>query len=185
MKSLICFFLAILIAPACVFGQGKTNDPKTKMQAFEALTGAVVIKGFTTIGTIYGMGQVAIDARQFTDASNGRSQYGIAIEVKGSGDISREDTSFIDLDEIDSLVAGIDYVKKANSSITKLKSFEVIYRTKGDFTVTVFSGNDGKLAAAISSGSIGRATAYISLEKLGEIKTLIIQAKTILESIKK
>src|SRR3989442_10679115 len=60
--------------------------PATKLEAFSARTGIVVIRAFTTVGVVNGMGRVTIDAREIRDASNPKiREYGIAVTVKESG----------------------------------------------------------------------------------------------------
>ncbi len=46
-------------------------DPKTKLEAFQAKSGAVIIRGSSKVGTIPGQNTslVKIDCREFTDAS--------------------------------------------------------------------------------------------------------------------
>jgi len=186
MKPILTFIVSLAVVIPCI-GQDQKSEstvPKTKLQAFEALAGAVIIKGYTEIGSVAGMGLVSVDAKEFTNASNRRSEYGITIEVKETGRLQKEDTSFIDYEEIDSLIAGIDYVKKVNKDVTKLHGFEAVYRTKGDFSITVFSSSGGKIEAAISSGRFGRATAFLSLEKLDSLRALLLEAKRTLDSIK-
>ena len=113
MKLHALAFATLTLALPCPAQDQKSEQapPKTKLQAFDALAGAVIIKGYSKIGAVAGMGQVSIDAKEFTNASSGRSEYGITIQVKEAGRLEREDTSFIDYEEIDSLLAGIDYVK--------------------------------------------------------------------------
>lgn len=179
--------LVAVLACAC-FAQGEKPEPappKTKLQAFEALTGAVIIKGYTEVGSVEDMGRLTVSAKEFTNAADGKAQYGITVGVAGGGQFERENTSFIDYDEIDSLLAGIDYVKAINKSVTKLRGFEATYRTRDDFTVTVFSGSDDKIQAAVTSGRFSSATAFISLEKLASFRALVVEAKKTLDALKK
>src|SRR4051812_46880909 len=87
------------------------RPPATKLEAFQAKTGTVLIRGFTTVGRISGRiggGYVSVDARDFREARNPKArEAGIAIEVGESGRLERQNTSFIDADEIESLLAGI------------------------------------------------------------------------------
>lgn len=179
--------LVAVVACACFAQTEKPepSSPKTKLQAFEALTGAVIIKGYTEVGSVAGMGQLTVSAKEFTNAADGKVQYGITVGVTGGGQFERESTSFIDYDEIDSLLTGIDYVKAINKSVTKLHGFEAIYRTRDDLTVTVFSGSDEKIQAAVTSGRFSGATAFISLEKLASFRALIVEAKKTLDGVKK
>jgi hypothetical protein len=151
--------------------------PATKLEAFSAKTGVVVIRGYTTVGVLKGMGAVTVDAREFRDAANLKLRVtGLSIEVKESGSLERESTSFIDYDEIDSLLQGIDYISKANAGITPMKNFEVEYKTKGDFAVITFNSQSG-IGVAVSSGRFTKTKAYFKLADLPQLRTLIQNGK--------
>jgi hypothetical protein len=172
------------------FGQTNASaqapqQPATKIEAFSSKTGIVMIKGFSTIGIVRGRGSVTIDAREFRDASNpSQGVYGIAIEVKEAGRLEREDRSFIDFDEIDSLVRGLDYIAKITKSVTQLNDFEAQYRTKGDFSVTVFSDSSGGLSLSVGSGRIGKTSAFLNMSDLGTLKSHILEAKRVIEMVR-
>lgn len=160
-----------------------TPLPATKIEAFSSKTGIVMIRGFSTIGRIRGQGVVTVDAREFRDASSpSQGVYGIAIEVKEAGRLERENRSFIDLDEIDSLVRGLDYIAKITKTVTSLNDFEATYRTKGDFAVTVFSDSSGGLALSVDSGRIGKTSAFLKMTDLEGLKTHILEAKRTIEA---
>jgi hypothetical protein len=154
--------------------------PATKMEAFQANTGIVVVRGYTTVGTLRGLGgNVSVDAREYVDASTQAKRVtGISISVKEIGRLERENTSFIDADEIDSLLQGLDYISRVSKEITEQENFEAEYRTKGYFRVTVFNESNGQLSLAISSGHIGKTSAYLKMPQLQELKQLILTAKS-------
>ncbi len=108
---------------------------------------------------------------------------GIVIDVKESGKFENSDRSFIDYDEIDPLLNGIDYISKIKSDTTRLSNFEAIYKTKGNFNVVTFSSS-GKIDAAVKSGYIRPATAYLSLQQLINLRELVQKAKQKLDSLK-
>lgn len=174
----IVFYLFTSLVWAQEVSDANKRPPSTKLEAFSSRTGAVLVKGFSNVGTVSdGRGTVSIDAREFRDAGNPKArEYGITIEVKEAGRLERENTSFIDADEVDSLLRGIDYISKADKSITTLNDFEATYKTKGDFTITTFSYS-GRVDVAVSSGRIGKSSAYLKLADLEQIKALIMQAK--------
>jgi hypothetical protein len=98
-------YVFALMVPTIVLAQAPDpavaghQQPTTKIEAFSVRTGIVVIKGFSTIGSVAGQGRVSVDAREFRDASNPKSaEYGIAIEVKESSRLERESRSFVDQD---------------------------------------------------------------------------------------
>ena len=189
MKNIFIITL-ILFATTAIAAQAPPEvqpPPTTKLESFSARTGIVLIRGFSEIGTVNGMGKVSVDAREFRDASNPKNQeMGITIEVKESGRLERESRSFIDYDEIDSLVKGVEYISKIDKTVTTMNNFEATYKTKGDFSITTFSNSrTGEVSAAVSSGRIGKTSAYLSLGDLGKLKLLIIEAKQNLDSMKK
>src|SRR5258708_39643264 len=106
--------------------------PATKLEEFSAKTGIVVIRGFSTIGEVRGMGSVTVTAREFRDASNPKlRQTGLTVEIKEACRLERESISFVDYDEIDSLLRGIDYISKIERNGTSLKDLEAEYTTTG------------------------------------------------------
>ena len=133
--TIICAL--VTLSSAAQEAKQLAKEPKTKLEAFEAQTGSVLIKGFGEIGSVSGMGSsVVVDCREFTDATTSRKEYGITIEVKETGRFERKDTAFIDYDEIDSLLKGIDYISKIDKSVTLLPDFEAAYRTKAEGRTT-------------------------------------------------
>jgi hypothetical protein len=126
---------------------------------------------------------IKVEIKEFTDASSGRKEYGMTIEVKSGGRLERENTSYIDYEEIESLIKGIDYISNIDNSVTKLNNFQADYRTKDNLVFSTFSSQE-EVLLGISSGSIGKATAYFKISDLGKIKSLIEEAKTKLDSIK-
>jgi hypothetical protein len=159
----------------------QSSPPATKLEAFQARTGVVLIRGFTTTGTIVALygALVRVDAREFRDASNSTSHAsGVSIEVKDGGRLERENTSFVDADEIDSLLKGIDYIMKIGKDITKHENFEADYRTRGELRITVFSKRGtNDISAAIVSGRIGPTRAFMDLTHLEEFRRLVVAAK--------
>lgn len=184
------FTIIITAALTCPFSYGQQSAtqvreaPKTQLEAFAAETGAVIIKGYSELGKVSGMGSVEVDCREFTNASNRKKTWGILIEVTESSRLERNSKSFIDYDEIESLIEGIDYIGRIDSSVTRLPSFEATYTTRGDFAVTVYNNSAGKLSVAVSSGRIGRATAFIGIEKLDELRALITRGKATLDELR-
>jgi hypothetical protein len=135
------------------------------------------VKGFSNVGQIRGTGSLEVSAREFTNATSRTKQYGAAVEVREAGRLERRSTSYIDEDELDALIKGIDYISKIEKSVTKLRDFEAIYSTRGDLRVVVFSNSDGKLSAAITSGRIGAASTFIEMPQLAEFRGLILKAQ--------
>jgi len=167
-------------------GKAQLAEPKTKLEAFQAKSGTVIIRGFSDVGSVQGQlsTSVEVDCKEFTDASSDKKEYGITVTVKSRSRIERESTSFIDYDDIDSLLKGIAYIAKIDKTTTKLAAFQADYKTRGDLIISSFS-NQGRVEAAIQSGRFGGASAFLSLSDLENFAKLITQAKATLDEIRK
>ncbi|MGJ8654570.1 MAG: hypothetical protein ACSHX8_15015 [Opitutaceae bacterium] len=185
----INLILLLALAPTIGFSQNlkdEVPEPKTKLEQFTARTGVVIIRGFHEIGSAQGLysTSVNVECKEFTNVSDGSKQYGITIECfKEDGRYDKKHTSFIDYDEIDSLVKGIEYISKIKGDVTKLEDFQADYTTRGDLKISIFSSGDG-VKAAVTSGKYGSVAAYFSLSELVKVKELIIKAKSKIEEVK-
>jgi hypothetical protein len=170
----------LLSAGLPVLGQtAKPTQTKTKIETFEAKTGAVIIRGFTTTGGVVGQlgGQVTVEAVEMSDAAAGSKMSGVKINVAKGDSIGTENASFVDADEIDSLLKGIDYITKLDASVTKMKSFQADYRTKGDLDIATYSNSNGGIGAAIISGEIGPVQVFLPHDGLVQLRALLVEAQ--------
>lgn len=168
------------------FTQETTEENKTKLEQFSTKTGVVLVRGFHKIGSSSGLysTSVNVESKEFINVSDETREYGITIEsFKEDGRYDKKHTSFIDYDEIDSLIEGINYISSLKSNVTKLQDFQADYTTRGDLKISTFSSGT-KILAAVTSGNIGGVTAYFNLNDLEKVKKLIISAKEKIDSIK-
>jgi hypothetical protein len=189
MRTMILVALAAAVtAPAISVAQeaGEPEKPKTKLEAFVAQDGVVIIRGSSKVGDIRGQygSAVMIEAKEFTNASSGRREHGITVEVKEGGRLEREHTSFVDFDEIPSLLKGLEYIGKVEKSATALDQFQADYRTKGDLVVSTFNTEGGETRLGVSSGRIGRTRAFLPISDLERMRELIQNAYARLEGIR-
>jgi hypothetical protein len=184
--SATCLFIA---ATALAHSQDTSGNstasqpPKTKLEAFTGTTGIISIKGYTEIGTIKSGGTVEVTAMAVRNAKTGQQQTGILIEVTSLDrtTYSLPARSFLDYDEIQGLLDGIDYLSKLPEDVTDYPFFEARYSTKGDFSVVVFNYDSNLRKVAIKSGTIGNQTAYLTLDDLSRFESLITQARLTLD----
>jgi hypothetical protein len=191
---MMCRFSLIFIALGMLFCSGRAAgqeadplelEPKTKLEAFEARTGLVIIRGYSRVGTASGLegGSVEVETREFRD-SDGAKEYGIAVEVREAGTPERRRTALVDYDEIDPLLRGLDYLGKIDNSATSQNRFEAEYRTRGDLSVSAFSTRGGAVTLAVTSGRFRHVTSLFRLEDLKAIRGLVIEAKSQLDAIR-
>jgi hypothetical protein len=156
--------------------------PATKLESFSNQTGVVLIRGFSRIGLVRGRGSVTIAAVEFRDASNPKVRVtGLSIFVMESDAAGKEKTSYVDYDEIDSLLKGIDSISKVDRNSTPLTNFEAVYETKGALSVFTYSTGSG-IHLAVSSGTCGKVTARLETSDLNQLQTLIQNAKAAIDS---
>ena len=86
-------------------------------------TGAVFVKGFTRVGSMNGSrGAAFVTAWEVTNARTGRKEQGVGVEISDSTQNRPdfEERAYIDYDELDALLKGIEYIMKLDDKATKL-----------------------------------------------------------------
>ncbi len=164
-------------------------EPRTKLEAVESRYEKILIKGFSSIANLNVRSvMVRLDAVEMKDSASPLRAMGIVISLRffpPENQPPRENRSYIDYEEIDSLLKAMESVAKVSESATKLASFEARYRTVGDFEVIVFrQGRASGTAASISSGICEKVTALLTLDELETLRAHIIEAKARLDEIK-
>lgn len=159
---------------------------QSKIELFAAKNGAVIVKSFEEVGGLSGLYSTSlkVEAREFIDASTGKREMGVAVEVrKDEGRFDKDHTSYVDYDELDSLLAGIKYIKTIGRDTVKFNDFEAGYKTRGGLSVATFTSVKGILVA-VKSGRIGGVTSYYNLDDLPKLAELISKAKARLDAAK-
>lgn len=160
-------------------------EPRTRMEALEARYGKVLIKGFTRVANLdVRDGDVRVDAVELREAGNSNRATGIVIALKEAAERPREDRAFVDYEELDALLNGLDSVGRANETVTKLTGFEARYRTNGDLEINVFRQTRSGTAVALSTGICDKVIVSMTLDELGKLRGMIVEAKAKLDEIK-
>lgn len=160
-------------------------EPRTKLEALERRYERVLVKGFTQIASFSGRGaDVRIDAVELKDIDANTRAVGLVIALRETGENPRENRSFVDYEEIDLLLHGIDAVGHVSESVTKLASFEARYRTLGDLEINVFRQSRSGNAVSLTSGLCDSVTAFLTLDELEKLRAHIVEARTRLDEIK-
>jgi hypothetical protein len=176
----------ILVAAFCSLALASpaqdTNALKTDIGIFEAQTGAVIIKGFGQIGSVsVGTGVISVRGKESTDVSTGHKAYGLVIEITGNN--QQRERTFVDYDEIDSLLNGVNYLNKITYDVTPLPSFEASYTTKSGFRVVAYSARrQGGIQTFLQYGDQPRI--LLTSDQMAQFHGLVDQAKNTLDSIR-
>jgi hypothetical protein len=158
--------------------------PQTRLEAFDTNTGIVVIKASFDVGTVAANnGGLAIKCREITDASTGRREYGISIELDMDG--GRRDVRMIDYEEIQPLLGAVDYLNRVDWSVTTLSSFDALYTTKSGFRVAAFSSRrSGVIEFAVRSVAAETPRLVLSRDQVAVFRNVLQQAKEKLDTIR-
>jgi len=160
-------------------------EPRTKLEAIEGQYERIVIKGFTHISAFNARGgDVRVDAVELKETSSATRALGIVVVVRETAERPRENRSFVDYEEIESLIKAIESIARMNETATKLVGFEARYRTRGDLELNVFRQSRSGTAASLTTGICEKTTVLLTLDELERLKGIILEAKTRLDEIK-
>jgi len=169
---------------ACVAQAQVTNVPPTELEAFEAQTGTVIIKGVGQIGSLaVGSLNLVVTSKESTDAGTSRKEYGVAVEMteNNQGTVRM----VVDYDELDSLLNGLNYLAKIDYNVTTLPTFVASYTTRSGLRVGAFtSQRRGAIQFFLQDRSVNSARILITPAQLDQFQTLIEQARKSLDSMR-
>jgi hypothetical protein len=161
----------------------QTKD-ETKLDAFQRKVGAVLAKGSSLIGTVNGGAGTSIHVRaiEYLDMSSGARESGIEFLIGGDEVMSAQ----IDYDEIDPLVNALQRLATLDKNVTGLEKYEAIYHARGNLAVSLIEAPimQKGLSAVISGNQIRGKIVILTVETLGELKRLLNEAKSKLDSLK-
>ncbi|HEY6121630.1 MAG TPA: hypothetical protein VIV66_16850 [Pyrinomonadaceae bacterium] len=167
------------------------DEARTRLEEVQDRLGQVVYKGFMSIGMISGRnGSAELNIVELRSANEPGRLTGLSILLSESSQPASEIQSFVDYDEIDSLIKGLDTVARVDDTITKMPNFSASYRTNDDFAITVFKQTRSGIAVRIENsalngtGGIDRATIYITLDELNRWRGMLLEAKQRLDEMK-
>jgi hypothetical protein len=168
-------------------GEQKRKEPETKLEAFLAKKGTLIIKDVYNLGEINGKygGKITFSALViYEPGQESQKIRGLKIEITGAGRFERSNTSFLDLEEIQSLSKAIEYMVNVSAKWkdTSKEYTEVIFSTKGYFNIGFYQKGIEQTGFT-SSGYIGETTCFLSsIQDLISIKTIVDKGLNLLNT---
>lgn len=161
-----------------------TNAPRTQLETLETRTNVLIVKGSVEIGTITcSAGGALVAAKESTDVSTGQRAVGVSVVVRGRD--GKQDTSYVDYDELDSLIKALGLMNTPPWSDTALPQIEANYITKDGLRVaSANTRNNAAMEAIVQSTHACQASAYLTISQLITFRSLIEQAKAKLDGIR-
>lgn len=186
MKHILLFIATVLAAVLPCISRAQEVVPVhlTRLEAFEATTGRVVVKGTEDLGTVTGKtGLAIVKIQEFRDVVGNQRESGLVITVRQSEQL--EDTTTVDYEELDPLLKAIDYISKADPNVTSLNHFEAFFTTKAGLRVASYiSRRTSTVEASITSQRVNRSKTWINQTQLAEFRILLEQAKSRLDALR-
>jgi len=159
-----------------------TNILRTQIGQFENRTGSVIVKGFAYVSSVSPSGaEISVRLKETTDVSIGRKLYGLSMQIEVSG--TGAERIYIDEDEIEPLLTGLNYLIKINNDITSLPGFEATYKTKGGLQLFAHSiRRDGGVRYSIQGNDT--PTVALTALQITQLYEVFVQAQKNLEALK-
>lgn len=155
--------------------------PATKLEAFLPEPGSVVTIGFDPLRGLQSVTGVMVEVREVHD-DRGDGARGLIVRVS-EGD-TRRDFSYVDAEEVPSLLAGIDALLQVSTNPTPFAMFEVRYATRGELEFTVFNNPRGEIVYAVQAGRTIRAQRVLSTSDMSRLRGLLDAAQARLTATK-
>lgn len=162
-----------------------TNAPRTELDAFEAGIGVVIVRGSADMGQVATpAGIVSVRYKESVEISSGRKQYGLAVTITVKD--GQSDTTIVDYAELDAFLNGLDFLTKANWSLTPLSSFDAIFTTRDGLQAAAYSSQKrpGTLGASLKSNRAVRVRISLPAQEFALFRGLIEQAKGKLDALR-
>jgi len=187
---LVAVVLCSLLFPrTAVFGQAKREvaprEPATRMEAFLAKKGNLIVRDSYSLGEVSGLGKIAFDALiVYQPGVEAQSLRGMRVEITEAGSYEHSDVSLLDLDELEGLSAAITYMTNLArewEGTSRDPYTEVMYCTKGGFTIGFYhSGMNQEVFAR--SGYVSQTTMSMTVDDLSSsLQTIIDEGLTLLK----
>ena len=178
----LCLLLAA--ACACAAQTPQTLEPDdylTRLEAALETRGSVLIKGSTPVGSVTGLrGTASVTSWEIVDARTAVRVYGLSVAIRDNERPENEEVAYVDYEEIDPLVAGLDYILKLENTATKLARFEAQYRTRGELSFYRFNTPNG-YGTAVSVRERRGPRLVLRPAGLVEFRDLLDSAKALID----
>ncbi len=186
-KSFFITLLTAIFLTGTVRAQdyGTNAAPRTDIEIFEAQTNVVIVKGISLINTInMSSGSLSVRAKESKEPATSQVQYGMMVEfaVNGEGRDRERERAVMDYTELNSLLEGIDYIKKMTSDSTDMSGFEAQYMTKSGFKVIAFSSRrEGSVQIFIEFDGCLRIS--LTSDQISQFRDVVSSAKNTLDAL--
>ncbi|MGQ3214665.1 MAG: hypothetical protein ACT6U0_14280 [Shinella sp.] len=141
----------------------------------------VLIRSYTSVGTLQAIGKVEVEARETVIPDRRHVVNFVRVGLESMGDYPQAAAALIQYDHLPKLLRSLDKLAAANIKTDRFAFSEVEYEVDG-LKIIVFNDGNGKIMFVISVDNV--SVHFNSLARLDEFKALLSRAKTHLDSRK-
>lgn len=183
--------LCLLLLSACVSSAQTPLSPLapeeflTRLETALETRGSVIVRGSTPVGSVTGLrGTASVTSWEIVDARTAVRVYGVSVAIRDNERPDDEELAYVDYEELDPLVAGLDYILKLENTATKLARFEAQYRTRGELSFYRFNTPNG-YGTAVSIRERRGPRLVLRPAGLVEFRDLLESAKALIDEARR
>ena len=181
---LVVFFFTPGILLAQAKEEEKPKEPPTKLEAFLAKEGKIVVRDEYRLGTLKKLGTIEFRALVlYEPGMESQRIKGIGVEITEPGRVERKRVSFLDLEEIESVSKAITYMADLAEKWkgqTREAYTDVTFSAKGDFKIGFYHAG-AKRSIFMYAGYALQTSAFMGVEDFPEIKAILDKGLSLLK----
>ncbi|MGA2174507.1 MAG: hypothetical protein ABSH38_05955 [Verrucomicrobiota bacterium] len=178
MKKLI---LLLALGAVCAAQAQTTNAPLTYFEFYNAACDAPLLKSMSSIGLLNNQitYPVEVRAERLINLQTSNIVYAVSLRTRLSRQVQ---VDYIDYDELDGLIRGLQLISQADHSTAPMDNFEAVYRTRGGLSILKVS-NGNKYTIAIKSGDPAASRNQMAPFVLDDLGRYLTAAKAKLDAL--
>jgi hypothetical protein len=159
-----------------------TNAPRTYFDAYKSAIDTPLVRGMSSIGSLTGQVAYPVEIRieRLNIQPSTNTSYAVAMRTRLARNVLQVD--YIDYDELDGLLRGLQLISQSSHSSVPMDDFEVVYRLRSGLSVAKIS-NGNNIIIAIKCGDANGTRNQIAPYVLDDLQRLLTDAKSKIESI--
>jgi len=159
-----------------------TNAARTYFESYKSAFDTPLVRGISSIGPLSGqvtyMVDIKIERLNVQPITN--TTYAVAVRTHLAHGAFQVD--YIDYDELDGLIRGLQFMAQSAHAIVPMDDYEVVYRLRSGLSVAKVS-NGNNVVIAIKCGDASGTRNQIAPLALDDLRRLLAEAKVKIEAI--
>ena len=144
----------------------------------EVETTDVVVRCYTSVGTVQGLGKIEVEARESVIPDRRHTAYFVKFLLESSDEYPRQSFALVHYDHLDKLIESLERLTSITIKTDRFSFTEVEYDVDG-LSIVVFNTAQGQVLFAVGSGGV--QVHFRAMSQLSDLKNLVVRAKAHLD----